>query len=208
MIELIFVIVVVGILAAVFMPRFERDNVAEAAYQIARHIRLAQHHALLEDRFDDPSTLEWKGTLWRITFVNGSEGECYQVWSDRDASGGNPGTDESAIDPLTKKRVWGNTTCSDTGSNVDQDILLWKSYGVDALSVCGVATSDAGIKHVAFDHLGRPGSVSLAGGVGTFTPLTSDCVIAFQTNDGHSAEVTVYRDTGFVKVSKIDGNAL
>ena len=39
MIELIFVIVVVGILAAMIMPRLERNGAKEAATQLLTHIR-------------------------------------------------------------------------------------------------------------------------------------------------------------------------
>ena len=209
MLELVFVIVVVGILSVVFIPKFERDNAGEAAYQIARHIRLAQHYALTEDRFNSPSSTAWKGTFWRITFINGTSGKCYQVWTDRDASGGTaPSGSEKALDPLTNKYVWGGTTCSDTQANVDQDVLLWKSFGVSTLTVC----NGVGASHLAFDHLGRPGRVSLAGtgagASGTFTPLASDCAITFTTNDGHDANLTVYRETGFVKVTAIDGVTL
>jgi prepilin-type N-terminal cleavage/methylation domain-containing protein len=202
MLELVFVIVVVGILAAVFIPRFERDNAGEAAYQIARHIRLAQHHALIEDRFNDaPSGVDWKETLWRITFVNGTNGQCYQVHADRDGNGGNPAQSERAVDPLTKKWLWSDTSCSDTTTGVNEDVLLWKSFGVNTVSVCGVATSAAGIKNIAFDHLGRPGQISSH----TMNYLTNDCNIYLTTNDGHNANITVYKNTGFVKVTSIDG---
>jgi type II secretory pathway pseudopilin PulG len=205
MLELVFVIVVIGILAAVFIPRYERDNAGEAAYQIARHLRLAQHHALMEDRIDDaPPGIDWKETMWRITFINGSKGQCYQVHADYDGSGGNPAQSERAVDPLTNKWLWGNTDCSDTVTGVNDDILLWKSYGVSSLSVCGVATSAAGIKNIAFDHVGRPGQIS----GNTMNYLGNDCVISFNTNNGHSAEITLYKETGFVKVTKIDNTDL
>lgn len=208
MLELVFVIAVVGILAAVFIPRFERDNAGEAAYQIARHIRLAQHHALVENRFNDPSLTAWKGTLWRISFFDSSGKECYMVFSDRNMNGGNPSEDERAVDPLSKRYVWGNTTCDDSDPKVNDEVLLTKSFGVSSLSVCG----GVGPKHIAFDHLGRPGRVSMTGsgatGTGTFTPLAADCVIAIGTNNGHSAEVTVYQDTGFAQVTKIDSTPL
>ena len=204
MLELVFVIVVIGILAAVFIPRFERDNAGEAAYQIARHIRLAQHYALVEDRYKDPSLSAWPGTLWRITFVTAGGKECYMVFADRNANGGNPGADERAVDPLTKKYLWANMTCSE-GADVNDDVLLWKSFGVTSVLVNG----GVGVQHIAFDHLGRPGRVTLVGtgvaATGTFTPLAADSVVSLTTGDGHTANITVYRETGFVKVTSIDG---
>ncbi len=204
MLELIIVIVVVGILGAVFIPKYERDNAGEAAFQMARHIRLAQHHALVEDRFGDPSAAQWEGTLWRIGFYSSGGRECYMVFADRDLNGGNPAADERAVDPLTNKYVWANTTCDPSASNSNTDVLLTKNFGVNSITVCG----GAGAKHIAFDHLGRPGRVSITGGNGVFTPLNSDCVISLSTKDGHSAEVTVYQETGYVKVTKIDSTVL
>jgi len=201
MLELVFIIVVIGILAAVFIPRFERDNAGEAAYQIARHIRLAQHYALMEDRFDDaPAGVDWRETMWRITFTDGTSGQCYAVYADRDGNGGNPAQSERAVDPLTKNWVWGNTTCNDSTVGVNQDVLLWKSYGVTEVSVCGALTSAAGIKNIAFDHLGRPGQIS----GNKMNLLTNDCNVSIATNDGHSSDITIYSDTGFVEVTSIN----
>lgn len=197
MLELVFVIVVIGILAVALIPQYERDNISEAAYQVARHIRLAQHHAMVEDRVNDPSPANWQGTLWRITFVSGTKGECYQVHADRDLNGGNPAADERAVDPLTRRYIWGDTSCSDTNADVNDDVLLWKSFGVTNLTVCG----GGGAKHIAFDFLGTPGRIT-----GTnFTELPADCVINIETDNGaHDADITIYEKTGAVKVTRID----
>lgn len=200
MLELVFVIVVAGILAAVFIPRFDRDNAGEAAYQIARHVRLAQHHALVEDRIDPTNTTAWQKTLWRITFVDGSEGDCYKVFADRDGNT-NADANETAVDPLTRKKLYAGSTCAE-GSSVPDEILLWKSFGVSSVTLSGGC--GGGTKNIAFDHLGRPGQIS----GGTMNLLNADCNISLQTNDNHNAEITVYQDTGFVKVTKIDGIVL
>lgn len=204
MMEFVFVIVVAAILSISLIPNFERDNAGEAAYQLARHLRLTQHLALMEDRVNDPDAARWKATLWRMSFYSPSGKECYMVYADRDANGGNPGADERAIDPLTKRYVWGNTTCDGTNPEVNDDVLLTKSFAVSAVTVCG----GNGAKHIAFDNLGRPGRVSLSGGNGTFTPLTSTCVISISTSNSHTAEVSVFPETGFVKVTKIDNTVL
>jgi len=147
MMELVFVIVVVGILAAVFIPRFDRDNAGEAAYQLARHLRLAQHHALI---YDEIGTTKAYG----ITF-NGLK---YTV-----SDGISP-----VKDSLNRKDL----------SNVD----MAKDFGVTVL------TPDS---NVTFDHMGRPNP-------------NQDINISL-TADGVDAIVTVYKETGYVKVSSIDG---
>ena len=56
MIELVFVIVVIGILAALALPRIERDLRQEAADNILAAIRYTQHLAL-NDNKTDPSRI-------------------------------------------------------------------------------------------------------------------------------------------------------
>ena len=57
MIELIFIIVVVGILAAVAIPRVERNGLIEAADQLSSHIRYTQQLAMNDNEFNatDPN---------------------------------------------------------------------------------------------------------------------------------------------------------
>ena len=58
MIELVFVIVVIGIITAVMLPRIDRDNVYEAAQQLISHIKYTQHLAMMDNKFDDTDD-EW-----------------------------------------------------------------------------------------------------------------------------------------------------
>ena len=87
MIELIIVIVVAGILAAVMIPRLERDPTREAANEVVRHIQYAQHLAMVDDVYDAGNGT-WYANRWKIVF-NGTD---YNV---------NSGLEE-ATDPLTK----------------------------------------------------------------------------------------------------------
>ncbi len=192
MLELVFVIVVLGILAVAIIPQMDRDNIGEAAYQVARHVRLAQHYALVEDRFENTTPAnDWRKTMWRIAF---RDGECYSVYADRDGSGGIPAESERAVDPMTKEWVWSNTSCSDSVDGANEEVLLWKKYGVSGVTVCG-----GGLKNIAFDNMGRPGRIS-GGANGTMIFLNADCDIGITTNDGNSATVRVHQDTGFVEV--------
>jgi len=150
MLELVFVIVVIGILAAVTIPRFERDNAGEAAYQIARHIRLAQHHALIYDTLGTAQT-------YGITF----SGLTYTV-----SDGATP-----VKDSLTGKNL----------SNVN----MARDFGVTTLN------ADS---NITFDHLGRPNP-------------NQDINITL-TADGVNAIISVYRETGYVKVRSIGGTTI
>jgi prepilin-type N-terminal cleavage/methylation domain-containing protein len=153
MLELVFVIVVVGILAASIIPRLERDNIGEAAHQVARHIRLAQHHALVYDTFGLAGSPAY-GINFNLT------NNTYTVSDGINA----------VVDPLTKKPLL----------NYD----LGKNFGVTEMNAT----------NITFDHMGRP------------TP-NGDTMIEIGTGDAN-ATITVYQETGFVKVTKIGSTVL
>ena len=67
MLELVFVIVVSGILAATFIPRFDRDNLQEAADQVISHIRYTQHLAMVDDKFLADKNISHFSNVIKIT---------------------------------------------------------------------------------------------------------------------------------------------
>ena len=52
MLELVFVIVIIGILAAAIIPRMDRDSIYEASEQLLSHIRYTQHLAMTDNIYD------------------------------------------------------------------------------------------------------------------------------------------------------------
>ena len=52
MLELVFVIVIVGILSYFVSSSFQRNPLREAADQVVSHIRYTQHLAMIDDKFD------------------------------------------------------------------------------------------------------------------------------------------------------------
>ena len=111
MLELIMVIVIIGILAAVIIPRTGSNKTAEAAIQLISHIRYTQHLAMVDDKFD--STINWYQNLWQIRFDG--TGSSYSIVSDN-----NP-----ALDPLNK------TNMQDINISNDYDVTLSFSNNCD-----------------------------------------------------------------------------
>lgn len=126
MIELIIVIVVAGILAAVLLPRLERDPAREAAEQVAQHIRYAQHLAMVDDVYD--ATANWYEKRWSIDL-------CDEKYSVKRANGS-----QTAVDPLSKKPMDGDQTKS---------FDLTQRFGVTTPPLSGNCK-------ITFDNLGRP----------------------------------------------------
>ena len=94
MIELIIVIVIAGILAAVMIPRLERDNLREAANQVVRHIQYTQHLAMVDDVYD-ASNSSWYQDRWSINL-------CSTNYAVERANGS-----ETAVDTLTQRDING-----------------------------------------------------------------------------------------------------
>lgn len=133
MLELVFVIVVVGILAAALIPRMDRDTLYEATEQLLSHIKYTQHLALVDNVYD-ANNANWFQERWRITFDDANDQ--YAV------SRGLPAVvSDYAKDPLNKKPM--------NGMLGDNDYDLNDKYSV-SVGVGGATT------RIAFDHLGRP----------------------------------------------------
>ncbi|WP_309498822.1 prepilin-type N-terminal cleavage/methylation domain-containing protein [Sulfurovum sp.] len=197
MIELVFVIVVLGILAALALPRMERDLRQEAADNILSAIRYTQHLALNDDK-TDPFVTNWQQKLWMIKFTGGSNAY-YTISSDIDISG-SVNKAESAIDPANGKYMYNSSgSFSSIGSDESPNIFLGNKYGIDSISMSGGCSS----QHIAFDHLGRPFNGLKTTSLGTLATndyskyMPSDCNIVFGFVDGsNDLIIRITKETG------------
>jgi prepilin-type N-terminal cleavage/methylation domain-containing protein len=172
MMELIFVIIVIGILSAVFIPRFGQNNLSQAANQLISHIRYTQHLALMDDEYN-ATNANWYQNRWTIDLCQAK----YNIKS---------GT-RIALDPLTKERIDGSST---------KQYDLQSKYGITSI----VSTSNK--CKIAFDHLGRPYGFVLSGTAATAASTTdglnhsaTDINI---TNGTDSLIIRVEAETGYV----------
>ena len=200
MLELVFVIIVIGILAVLAMPNFNRNSLGEAAEQVANHIRYTQHLAMVDDKFDDKNAT-WYITRWQIRFYESGNPDVYYytIFTDKDQNQGadyGAGKTEVAIDPLTKLKFH----ISNSNKNMD----LTNKFGIQSV-VTSCLTSDG--THVtsnkgvlAFDNLGRPyNGVSNATSPYQYL-MTSDCNITLSHSDGN-AIITIRPETGYVSIT-------
>ncbi|MDO5046114.1 pilus assembly FimT family protein [Campylobacter sp.] len=212
MLELVVVIVVIGILAAMAIPRLERDNLAEAVDQIVSHIRYTQHLAMQDNRFD-PNDSSWYKKRWSITFnevnVCGSKEWRYSIYTDKSVSGNLNSETEVAKDPQNPTKYmsagWsgGGSFCK----NISPKFNIGKTFGIQE-----VKFSDAckDVQTISFDEFGRPMlsvSTTTTGGVGgaergydRILKFGDICKITF-TAEKKSAEITITPETGFVIVN-------
>lgn len=188
MIELIFAIIVLGILAALAIPRLDRDLRQEAQDNIVSAIRYTQHMALTDNRVD-PSDNNWEDNYWKIIFAN--DGSNYSI------SSGITGTTTGiryAADPTSGKLYNGDGT---TGSQASK---TGKKFGMASANRAGGCNSP----QIAFDHFGRPLDWTPPNGVNTTTPrakyMKTDCTLTFtfSSSDEGPVAITIAKETGFV----------
>jgi len=212
LIELVFVLVVIGIIAATIIPRTNTNPLQEAAVQILSHIRYTQHLALVDDKFDQADS-SWYKKRWLIVFDNNvsvSKDTAYTIFSDNNgANNGDPdvGVGEIAINPQAlDKELTGGYGLSILPSNtaVTKKLNLTKSYGVTDVSFSGAGCVNDTARRLNFDHQGRPMIGNLSGLTEAYsnsTLLQADCNITI--SDGtNNAIITISPETGYARIIK------
>lgn len=166
MLELVFVIVVVGILSYFVSTGFQRNPLREAADQVVSHIRYTQHLAMMDDKFSATDS-NWFLGRWQIRFSTANGYQSYFIMADTilssyDANPNAPANfsySEVAKDPLNSNKYLIGTTYSsfDTGSNehINSKLNFTSSYGINDISMSGGSTGSTASR-IVFDELGRP----------------------------------------------------
>lgn len=215
MIELIFIIVVVGILAAVAIPQINRNSLVEAADQVVSHIRYTQQLAMNDDKFD-PNDPNWFKKLWRIQFsysnaAGAAKGWTYNVYFDKTASGNPNGSgdftnSDFAEDPQNPNKFltagFQNQPINRVKEKLNPKLNLTKTYDIKEVKFtnCG----DGKNRTVVFDSYGRPmgqvaGTAEGSGSTTLYDKMFVDpCVIRLMNNAGEYADITVQPETGYV----------
>ena len=205
MVELVMVIVVLGILSALALPRMERDLRQEAADNVLSAIRYTQHLALVDNRHKF-NKAKWQQRFWRIYFGSCSGGmKFYAIGTDddmEDSTNARVDQNESALDPANGKVMWGQDAqeCEGTiDSALSENTLIGRKYGVDTITGgCG------NVKYIAFDYLGRPygSGFSFSSQPNNTGYMTSDCSFTFSSSSSAFEPFTVIikKETGYTYI--------
>lgn len=205
MLELVFVIVIVGILSYFVSSSFQRNPLREAADQVVSHIRYTQHLAMIDDKFD-PNDATWYVKKWQIRFRENS-GDIYcAIYSDlnkdRNVNCNATTCLEPAIDPLNQKPLYY------FASRANDKMLLSQKYGIKNVVVtCDVPDSSLytqSLGVISFDNLGRPynglGQNSIISNSEFKFLLQNDCNITLVNSDSN-VTITVTKETGYTYIS-------
>lgn len=164
LLELVFVIVIVGIIATFAMRQTPSDHLDRAAIQLLSHIKYTQHLALKQD-FYNPNDSNWFKRRWRFGFSKGigtNEKWAYTIWADTAGNAtGSPDPKEIAINPSdTTKRLTGgfngNLFIHTNDPRATKEMNLGEAYGILDVKFSAPCRTGAHSKSIAFDHVGRP----------------------------------------------------
>lgn len=170
MIELVFVIVIIGILAAVIIPNTRTNPAAEAATQLQSHIRYTQHLAMINDKFDSTDST-WMRNRWQIVF-NGNQ---YSIVSDDNTV--------FAKDLLTQNDL----------DSIDLD----DEYTVSvALSAGCAGQTDITFDHLGRPMVGDISDDTHSYETGQL--LILNCIITLSPSNGDDVNLTITPETGYV----------
>lgn len=216
--ELIFVIIIIGILAALALPRYERDIRQEAADNILSAIRMARLMALTDD-VTDPRHNDWQKAFWRFGIEGCSDnGIFYYVASDKDRQGGID-TNEIVNDPANGLHMMGDNSkpCEKKAQQgASPNIFLTHKYGIadGDISFCG-NNPQQGPNYIGFDHMGRPhqGFATTSSSGGSTAPdyntiLHQDCNITvnFSQSGADPVTIVVEKGTGHTYIAGENGS--
>ena len=207
MIELIFIIVVVGILAAVAIPRIDRDNLIELVDQVTTHIRYTQQLAMMDNVYDG-SDEHWYRGYWRIQFsdsADGGDGWKYSVYKDLPGYSGNLNSErEVARDPQNEQRFL-TSGASGFSANTDskkmnKKLNLKNTYDIQKIDF----DKNCGGQTIAFDSKGRPHGAPQNAKNPYDKVLHTPCIITFTDSGDRSIQIAVQPETGFISDNRAE----
>jgi len=206
MLELVMVIVVLGILAALALPRMERDHKQEAADHILSQIRYTQHLALNDDKHMN-NNQNWQQRYWKIMFASCSNGnQFYRIGSDDNMDGnGVFAQGEAAIDPINGKPLFmsNNDNTCENDTTVSNNIFLTIKYGVTAIDT----TNCNNLAHIGFDHLGRPHQSFGASNAPDYASyMTGVCTWTFTMSNNDTFKISIQPETGYAQIVEQDNS--
>ena len=202
MIELVFVIVILGILASLAMGRMDRDLRQEASEHILSHIRLTQQLALRDNKHQATNDTSWHTRYWQMEYLACNDGGFfYRIGSHSNHP--NWGIDieeEAAIDTVDGKYLWADESCT-VGSKTSENVLLTNRFGIDNVVNTGGCSA---VNDIGFDYLGRPYNGVARPSTADFSNImNTDCNLTFtmstdENKDGEDDEfiITIRAKTG------------
>lgn len=201
MIEGIFAIIVIGILATIAMSSVDRHLRESTIDKMLHSLRYTKHLALIDNKMN-PSEILWQKSLWTMGFETCDNEIFFYIGSDTNLNG-TIEVSEAASSSVDNKLFFSdkNNCSSDLSS---EDIFIEKNLLVSSVVFdgCGSNTNS-----ISFDYLGRPhtniNNIELSD---YNTLIENDCIITLKFNaDLKPIIINIKKETGFISINKREG---
>ena len=186
MIEVIFVIIIIGIISLGIVRKGGDSSFRQGRDQIISHLRQTQHLALMDDRFlpsmefapadksqayKEAITKDWRNSMWRFQIHdlrpnsnNDYVGATYSIYSDRPTDSGvwknqPQGYALIARNPLNNKclsYISKNNLPNECKNNRDKRLRLSTVFGIVSMRVSSQCGDNKASETIFFDPLGAP----------------------------------------------------
>jgi prepilin-type N-terminal cleavage/methylation domain-containing protein len=204
LIELIFVIIIIGILSAVLAPKFDRPTLRQAANQIVSHIRYTQHLAMVDNKFN-PTDKWWFRKRWRIYFDKDTKNRFgYTIYSE--SSNYVVNKVEVAHNPQNTKTLLTGISGGDIDEeDITKSLRIGDKYGIKDVTLYGIC----GGNQLMFDYIGRPYSLSRAtsipnstqGLIWRATTSNTKCNLRLRNFDDKEIIIEIEPETGYAHIA-------
>ena len=229
MLEVVFIVVMLGVMAAVSVMYIPQTKLREAADYLIQNIKYAKSLAQTDDRFfamqddsitsyADVQTQYWQAGMWQVQFhLSGdTTANSYSIYADTGRSAtstnfdGRPMSgDLIAKDPQSKACLSGYSQSNlpdECKNNIAKEVRLEETYdvtieGIELQSSC----NETRTARIYFDNAGLPycGGVSISGGSATLPQrLTTSVKIVLKR---HNQEATICVSPGGLIYGSSDG---
>jgi len=203
LLELVFVVIVIGILAVVILPSTKSNPLYEAANQLISDIRYTQHLAIVDDVYDK-NTSHWYRGRWQLLYnksdsSSGETGGYYAItiFSDSGATQkGTPELSKIAVNPLDTDKLLSGGYSGEIDwedKQATKAMNIGYKYDIDSITQSGCSG-----QRIAFDNKGRP----FVGGDSSWDStvkgaLTEKCIFTLH-HGTESVSITIEPETGYV----------
>ncbi len=196
LLELIFVILIVSIVATQSNIKNQLSKIKLAKSQILLHLKYTRYIAMLDNKYNINDS-EWFRKRWTMKFLNCQKsigGIYYVIYSDEDKNGA-IGKDETLKDPLTSNHIYSFQCTKDKLSDKSKFVLLTQEYDIENINVSCNSTSTIGQLSFGFD-----GNVyTRLGNKPDDYILKEHCVISIFDKYGQKEEILVHKNSGYIE---------
>jgi len=201
LIELIFVIIILGVMAAVAIGSVKNNIREDAINNVLAAVRYTQHLALADNKMD-PNISNWQKSLWTLEYAKCNGKYQYTIGSDMNLNGKINET-ESAMSVIDDKLIYNNI--SNCKSNQSSDnISIGKNF-----YITDIKFKDCGANNISFDYLGRPHSNVNKILTSNYSSLNKkDCIITYSFDTSLSFQpivLTINSETGYASINNREG---